>query len=52
MENADEVILKVSATASDSKSTMYVSCSKAGGMAAIKIREHARREMSKIECML
>jgi len=49
MENSNEIILKVSATASDSKCTMYVSCRKARGMAAIQIREHARKEMSKIE---
>ncbi len=49
MENSNEIILKVSATASASKSTKYVSCSKARGMAEIQIREHARKEMSKIE---
>ena len=49
MKNADEIKLKVSATASYSKSTMNVSCSKARGMVAIQIREHARKEMSKIE---
>jgi hypothetical protein len=49
MENAHEIMVKVSATASASKSTMYVSCSKARGMAEIQIREHARKEMSKIE---
>ncbi len=49
MKNADEIKLKVSATASYSKSTMNVSCSQARGMGAIQIREPARKEMSKIE---
>jgi hypothetical protein len=49
MENADEIISKVSAAAPDSNSIKYVPWSKARGTAAILISEHAMKEMDKIE---
>jgi len=49
MENADEIISKVSAAAPDSNSIIYVPWSKARNTAAILISEHAMKEIDKIE---
>ncbi len=48
LENADEIIFNVSAAAHDSKSTKYIR-RKARDTAAIQTREHAMKEMGKIE---